>query len=851
MKRLLLYLLFLFLPTAILAQGPNAGFINVTDPPVIVASGTYNVTTGVVTRASGTQVFPTWIADGRLLINGSIYTVNTRDSDTQVTLDDTSLTGVSGATVSFGPDAAIPWDNVDDSPALNALATFLEEDPNQRGVVYFPGSAVTNNPVTESNDGYRLNSLVTFRRWRGMRIHGMGLGNNNGSQAPARLSWAGAGAGPMIAFEDCSGLVLDGLTFDGDSVAGAGDPITTLVRVSNENDPGTNATFNIAIRNCHFYDAPTLIQLESNVSGTIGNANYLWSNCLFEGQHDGSNKTQYAVRNMHNQGLMHTFIQCEWRNCNICIELVEGGRFQIYGGGLGSCWQFLRRQTGSTNTAGISVRDLFVNNGGAPRTILYESMQAGTGRYWGPISFENLQFGQTWPTVNFEEVSSYTGNTLTLQAANQLDVRPGDEIAFYDVNDLNTRLAITTVSSRASTQTYTLAQTAAQLGITVNANLRAAHGTPLFKLTGAERLDVEDCWWNTASVQGKRLCRLQTGSYSTIVQPLARFIMNTGLAATSASQLASRYLDINTSAGGTAYYRFEDCDDVITTTQPFSLTNIPGESGGGGGGDTHPIVDSTAIVKDETDATKLVRVDAGNVGTGSTRVLFMPNSDVDLKKNNYAATGSPGVGNDDTQGYDIGSLWLDTVGQKSYMCMSATTGAAVWKELTVAAAGGGTLPVDDTTSLVRDPVDTTKQVRIDAGTVDTATTVTISMPNSDISLLKTNVTTTDPGGTDDSSQNYAVGSQWFNTSSQKAFVCLDASTGAAVWLETTVSAATATNAPDQTTTTDPTADDDTSQGYQIGSRWVNTATQHEWVCLDATEGAARWRNTTRVNPISN
>jgi len=49
-----------------------------------------------------------------------------------------------------------------------------------------------------------------------------------------------------------------------------------------------------------------------------------------------------------------------------------------------------------------------------------------------------------------------------------------------------------------------------------------------------------------------------------------------------------------------------------------------------GGGDTLPIADTTAIVKDPVDATKLVRIDAGTVGTGQTRVITMPNQDVDL-----------------------------------------------------------------------------------------------------------------------------------------------------------------------------------------------------------------------------
>jgi hypothetical protein len=53
------------------------------------ATGTVAIASGVVTLTSGT--FPSWAADGTIQISGSSYTVNTRDGDTQVTLDDTSV----------------------------------------------------------------------------------------------------------------------------------------------------------------------------------------------------------------------------------------------------------------------------------------------------------------------------------------------------------------------------------------------------------------------------------------------------------------------------------------------------------------------------------------------------------------------------------------------------------------------------------------------------------------------------------------------------------------------------------------------------------------------------------------
>jgi hypothetical protein len=43
--------------------------------------------------------------------------------------------------------------------------------------------------------------------------------------------------------------------------------------------------------------------------------------------------------------------------------------------------------------------------------------------------------------------------------------------------------------------------------------------------------------------------------------------------------------------------------------------------------------------------------------------------------------------------------------------------------------------------------------------------------------------TTNPGASNDSTQGYEVGSQWFNTSTKTAWVCVSAAAGAANWIE--------------------------------------------------------------------
>lgn len=43
----------------------------------------------------------------------------------------------------------------------------------------------------------------------------------------------------------------------------------------------------------------------------------------------------------------------------------------------------------------------------------------------------------------------------------------------------------------------------------------------------------------------------------------------------------------------------------------------------------------------------------------------------------------------------------------------------------------------------------------------------------------------------------------------------------------------------------PDADNDVDEGYEPGSRWVDTTNDKEYVCLDATDGAAVWTETTQ------
>lgn len=134
--------------------------------------------------------------------------------------------------------------------------------------------------------------------------------------------------------------------------------------------------------------------------------------------------------------------------------------------------------------------------------------------------------------------------------------------------------------------------------------------------------------------------------------------------------------------------------------------------------------------------------------------------------------------------------------------------------------------------------------------------------------IKVNYTASaDPSITDDSAAGYAVGSAWINTSNGKDFICVDASVAAAIWTELTPNpdiAAHIANMSNPHNTTkaqvglgnvldtlvnfsgvvDPTASNDNTEGYSIGSTWLNISGSREFTCFDASTGAAVWKEIT-------
>ena len=60
-------------------------------------------------------------------------------------------------------------------------------------------------------------------------------------------------------------------------------------------------------------------------------------------------------------------------------------------------------------------------------------------------------------------------------------------------------------------------------------------------------------------------------------------------------------------------------------------------------------------------------------------------------KRKINATAAPASTDDGTEGYSVGSLWVDVTADKSYICVDSTTSAAVWKETTGSAGAAHAL----------------------------------------------------------------------------------------------------------------------------------------------------------------
>lgn len=103
-----------------------------------------------------------------------------------------------------------------------------------------------------------------------------------------------------------------------------------------------------------------------------------------------------------------------------------------------------------------------------------------------------------------------------------------------------------------------------------------------------------------------------------------------------------------------------------------------------------------------------------NGGTGATTATAARTSlgldVVATRKSQLAGTAAPTATDDIAHGYDAGSQWVDTTNHRAYVCVAATTGAAIWYEVTAQALNASKLATG-----------TVPTARLGSGTADATT----------------------------------------------------------------------------------------------------------------------------------
>ncbi len=102
--------------------------------------------------------------------------------------------------------------------------------------------------------------------------------------------------------------------------------------------------------------------------------------------------------------------------------------------------------------------------------------------------------------------------------------------------------------------------------------------------------------------------------------------------------------------------------------------------------------------------------------------------------------------------------------------------------------------------------------------------------------------TSNPTASDDRSDGFNIGVIWINTNTDTAYILVDSSVGSAVWNQIDGGGGGG-GVTAVSSASDPTVNDDANDGYTIGTLWVNTTTDNSFILTDATIGAANWEQT--------
>jgi hypothetical protein len=223
---------------------------------------------------------------------------------------------------------------------------------------------------------------------------------------------------------------------------------------------------------------------------------------------------------------------------------------------------------------------------------------------------------------------------------------------------------------------------------------------------------------------------------------------------------ASRYVGATASAAPVAG-TFALGDFVIDQTGKIWICTTAGTPGTWTqvGGASLPVSDSTSLLFDDADATKLLRFEIGGFTTGTTRVLTPQDASYIIAGTNLANTftlnqtapawvasgltgavqasryvGATAAAAPVAGTFALGDFVIDQTG-KIWICTTAGT-PGTWTQV---GGGGGALPVSDSTIIVQDDADATKQLRFEIGGFTTANTRVLTPQDASYILAGTNI----------------------------------------------------------------------------------------------------------------